>query len=516
MAVVKILAVDLGHVFRRQWEAKSEEDLGAPLKSTLAIVARLREGFDRVAVCCDGGPSWRRSILPEYKGNRIPAGAPYYEALRRCEERLAADGCHVFKGPVLVSEPGSEELCAEADDVIASLASWAYDLPEGTIESVRIVSGDKDLLALVNDGSVDVQRFDLPGEPVWTSADVMTKHSVPPDRVTQWLALGGDLSDNFKAFPGWEERDPKDPNGVIRKPGIAGKTAANLLAKFGNIEGIFTALESRDEKDEPIIKGHVAEVLARGGRAAAELGMRLATLRADLPIDFAPLLAEKPVAPIATPEKRFTPEPPDEVIGEPVPPAPTPPPQSVAMARVETSALAPYALEPRSLGELETLALIAFNSRAYNLANMEQAMMCMLEARERGIPVGTALRGAYNVKGKLAWSASYLAGLVLSSCKADYFEIVETTPTQATVAYKRVGRPGGTFTFTLEEARIAGWIKSGERGDSKWVTNPRTMLRWAAIRECARALFPDVVSGMYTPDELREGHVTDAEWEQAS
>ena len=51
-----------------------------------------------------------------------------------------------------------------------------------------------------------------------------------------------------------------------------------------------------------------------------------------------------------------------------------------------------------------------------------------------------------------------------------------------------------------------------EVGDGKWVTNPRTMLRWAAMREGARAFAQDIVNNMYTPDELG-GKIRPAEFE---
>lgn len=202
---------------------------------------------------------------------------------------------------------------------------------------------------------------------------------------------------------------------------------------------------------------------------------------------------------------------PPEVIGEPVPPKPAHVPTSQAMVRIIAGApLDIHAFEPRDLAELETYAEIAVNSGCYSqFTKKEQAMVALIEARERGISLGSALRNAYIVKGKLAWSASMLAALVRTSGLCKMFKITETTPTKCVIMCQRTDDPAPfPFEVTIEEARNAGWIKS----DSKWQTNPRTMLRWFAKREAARAYWDEVVAGLATPDELRvSGEVTDAE-----
>jgi 5'-3' exonuclease len=552
---IKILAVDLDNVYRAAWEShagKNEQGAEA-FRSALAQVMRARDGFDRVAVCCDSGPSFRKTIEPAYKAHRVAPPAAYAEQRRRMIERLAADGATVIHAPAvpMSADVGPEPHYAESDDVIAALCSWADT--SGAVEHVRILGSDKDLLALVNDGGgadedvkikIDVQRLDgakrgadgtvehVPGA-VMDAAAVVEKIGIPPSKVPDWLALAGDGSDNFKPFPG--ELNDKTKR---RGPGIGDKTAVRLLQAFGTVTGIFDAIE-----DEAIGE-HERKILATHGLNAGLRGLALATLRWDLPIDFSPLLAEPVTKPAAEPATYFerAAEPrnpledgraeraveqalaaagtPARVEITPERPRPAPAP-TVAAEPVTASAMVlarpeprtgidVYALQPRTLDSLWDTAQALHNSRLYpQFSNPEGIMAVAIEANERGIPVGAALRNAYVVSGRPAWSASFMAGQVLVSGKAEFFEIVESTPERATLAYKRVGRPEGRFTFTIEEAQRAGWVKGG----NKWATNPRTMLRWAAMREAARAFFPDVVAGMHTPDELRNGHVTDAEWD---
>jgi hypothetical protein len=56
-----------------------------------------------------------------------------------------------------------------------------------------------------------------------------------------------------------------------------------------------------------------------------------------------------------------------------------------------------------------------------------------------------------------------------------------------------------TIDWTLERARQAGLIKAGP-----WTTHPRAMLRSRVISEAIRTVFPGILSGAYTPDEVDE------------
>jgi 5'-3' exonuclease len=517
---LKILAVDISHVFRRNWEAAEGKEMGEAYRRTVEAVMRFREGLDRVAVCCDGGPSFRKVIDRAYKANRSDPGPAYREQLQRTIERLRADGCSVFAAPRMPPDGDvPSPWFYEADDVIGSLCAWAGPLGHG----VRVLSGDKDLLQLVTAGrdglGVDVQRPD--DGKILDAPAVLEKLGVEPAHVPDWLALAGDNGDGFKPFPG-----PAGEGGR-RKPGIGDKTAIEIIkaALAWDPEGdtrpalrLFAMLEidETNPDSEPILKigPAVRAILKEHGIAAAQRGLDLATIRRDLSLDFSVLLAPVVITPIAEPKSYAAPAATQERQPTPLPPSPKPVEPTSALVRLD---LDPLALQPRDLDQLQGLALCAFNARCYGqFGNVEGIMMCVLEARERGIPMGAALRNAYVVKGKLAWSTQMMVGLILTSGLADVFEIVETTSTQAIVAYQRKGRAAGKFTFTLEEAKTAGWLKSGERGDGKWLTNPRTMLRWAAFRECARFVWPDVVAGMYSPDELRNGQITDAEYEVES
>lgn len=543
---MRVLAIDLDNVFRRNWEASQGKELQQAHLRTLRFVEEIRDGWDRVVIACDGGPSFRKLKCPEYKANRIDPGEPYREQRRRTIDRLRADGCNIVVGPEV--EPGG---WAEADDVLAWIAE-EHEQRSGGKCHLRIVSGDGDLEGLASDAScIDILK---PGSPdVWNEKAITARRGVPPAKVYDVKALAGDASDNYKGFPS-----------------CGPKWAAWLVNTFGGALEVFGKdAAGKPNLDHTSIKAALRATLVAGGIDLAARGLFLARPRTDLGLDFEALVVE-PAQRTAIPETRtyFEPEPAPEseppppvdpvrhraetgavvsefrpptprVVGtldvsdvarianpEPAPVATTPEPResSVGMVvrearAIERPRLDPMALQPHGLSELQNLADCLYNSRMYpQFPNTESIMAAVIEARERGIPAGTALRNAYVVKGRLAWSASYIAGLVLASGKARVFKIVKSTPTEAVLRYARTDDddPPADFIFGIDEARQAGWMKSGERGDGKWLTNPRTMLRWAAMREAARAFFPDCVSGVLGPDELRNGHVEDAEFEASA
>src|SRR5690606_15188168 len=107
----------------------------------------------------------------------------------------------------------------EADDVIATYTKLAR---EAGIE-VTIVSSDKDLMQLISDG---VCMYDAMKQRKIFAPEVMEKFGVPPEKVIDILALMGDSSDNIPGVPG-----------------IGPKTAAELIQKYGSLEGLLANLD---------------------------------------------------------------------------------------------------------------------------------------------------------------------------------------------------------------------------------------------------------------------------------
>jgi DNA polymerase-1 len=179
-----------------------EDVKGAEAPTHLAVI------FDKSEV------TFRNEIYPQYKAHRPPAPddlIPQFPLVR--------DATRAF-GVACVEEGGYE-----ADDLIATYAREAKEIGA----RVTIVSSDKDLMQLVDDGKV--QLLDTMKNKRIGSAEVFEKFGVTPDKVVEVQALAGDSVDNVPGVPG-----------------IGIKTAAELLGIYGDLE---TLLKRAAEIKQP-------------------------------------------------------------------------------------------------------------------------------------------------------------------------------------------------------------------------------------------------------------------------
>lgn len=165
-------------------------------------------------------PDWRVDLIPTYKSHRVaepvpPGLAPQLPAIR---DLLAATGVDM----VGVSE-------YEAEDVIAT---WARLAP-GTIE---IVSGDRDLFALVESPRVCVLYPEKAGLAVIDEAEVTRRYNIPGRRYGDFAILRGDPSDGL---PGLK--------------GVGAVTAAGMIRRHGDIAGVLRERELRDGDREYLL-----------------------------------------------------------------------------------------------------------------------------------------------------------------------------------------------------------------------------------------------------------------------
>ncbi len=129
------------------------------------------------------GKNWRHSIAPTYKAGRKhdPDLAPQ---LRICRDIVRGLGI------ASVVQQGYE-----ADDLIATYARIA----EADGMGVVIVSADKDLLQLLRPG---VAIFNPMTRTMITEEEVISRYGVLPERMPDYQALVGDLTDGYSGIPG--------------------------------------------------------------------------------------------------------------------------------------------------------------------------------------------------------------------------------------------------------------------------------------------------------------------------
>ena len=183
--------------------------------------------------------------------------------------------------------------------------------------------------------------------------------------------------------------------------------------------------------------------------------------------------------------------------------ATTQPAQTQSPARYEYNAggLNTLAYEPASLEEGFRMAKILVDSglTPRGVDTPSKVFLIMAQGRELGLSTMQSLTNLYVVEGKVSLSSDLMAALVLKSPVCEYLRPVEVTDTRATYAAKRKGGVEFRYSFSWEDAG-----KAGLTGRQTYKQNPADMLRHRALSKTVRAVFPDVISGLYTRDEVED------------
>lgn len=171
---------------------------------------------------------------------------------------------------------------------------------------------------------------------------------------------------------------------------------------------------------------------------------------------------------------------------------------NTAIVRAETAAVT-RGIIPRTMDEAMRVAEIASKERLYGVKSPQEAFVRVATGLELGLSPFQALNAIYVVEGRPTLAASWMQAVCIGSPVCEYFEFVESTDRVATYVAKRKGRPEMKMGYTIEQAQRAGLA-----GRLTWKQHPEDMLRARAISKLARALFPDVLAGLYTPDEVHD------------
>ncbi|MFA7435271.1 MAG: DNA polymerase I [Bacilli bacterium] len=210
-----------------------------------AMTNKLLTSEEYTFVALDAGSqTFRHQEFPEYKGTRKPVDQELISQIPLVKRYLDILNIRRF-----------ETLDYEADDLLASVATKFYD----DFDEIVIVSGDRDLLQLVNDkvkvllplrGTSEFDEYNID--------NFYEKMSIYPNQVTDYKGMVGDTSDNLPGIKG-----------------IGDKTAVKLLNEYQTLANILENLDN--------LKGKVKENFEE----YKEIGLKckyLATLKRDVKI----------------------------------------------------------------------------------------------------------------------------------------------------------------------------------------------------------------------------------------
>ena len=176
-------------------------------------------------------PSYRHELLPGYQGQRPPFPEDLTEQLDRIPELAAAFGFYAVK-----------EVPYEADDVLAA----AVAAEERRGGEALVLTSDRDSFQLVSGRTSILMPPARAGSPLVRVGrdEVVERYGVRPDQVVDLIALRGDPSDNI---PGAR--------------GVGPKTAAELLRRFGTLEGVIEHADELSNRQRLAVRGAASDLL---------------------------------------------------------------------------------------------------------------------------------------------------------------------------------------------------------------------------------------------------------------
>lgn len=251
MSLPPVYLVDASVYIFRSWFSMPDDfvnDAGEPTNAVYGFSGFLcnlleQTASQHVAVAFDVSlsTSFRNEIYPEYKANRDPAPVELKRQFAWARSVAEAMGLPCYADPRY-----------EADDLIGTLAYYWRDRGH----PVYVVTADKDLAQLVGENDY---WWDFSRNRKFNARQLKEKFGVLPEQMADFLALTGDAVDNIPGVPG-----------------VGPKSAAALLAHFGDLGSVY---ERIDEVPWLSIRG--AKSLHRkllDHREAAELARRLTAI----------------------------------------------------------------------------------------------------------------------------------------------------------------------------------------------------------------------------------------------
>lgn len=227
---------------------------GQPVNALYGFYSMLLSSLDQLKpdyllVCLDSpGPTFRSSEFLGYRAARKPTDHDLVSQLPLLSQTLEKTGI-----------PSISMGGFEADDLIGTLTKKAQK--KKYIQKITIITGDKDLMQLVNKKvSLFVPVRGLSETKTYDPDGVKEKLGVNPSQVIDLKALMGDMSDSYPGVTG-----------------IGPKTATDLLEKYQDLDNVYAHLDE--------IGDSVKDKLIRD-KNNAYMSQKLATIICNIPLKF--------------------------------------------------------------------------------------------------------------------------------------------------------------------------------------------------------------------------------------
>ncbi|GIK84328.1 MAG: hypothetical protein BroJett025_09500 [Patescibacteria group bacterium] len=269
----KFVILDGHAIIYRAYHALKEltDPTGMPINAVYGfakILLKVINDYDPkyIAVAFDhkNGKSKRVADFDKYKAQRPPMPDDLVPQISIIKDLVTA-----------FNIPQFEIDGFEADDLLGTIADEVKQ--QGSVQTI-IVTGDKDILQLVEDDSTHVfipGRGKFSKDREYDEAGVAQRMGVTPEQIPDLKALMGDPSDNI---PGVK--------------GIGEKTAVKLIQEFKTLDHLYEVVEELEKQEtagqsstNSLVKGAVLKKLI-ADKDMAFLSKKLATIQHDAPVSF--------------------------------------------------------------------------------------------------------------------------------------------------------------------------------------------------------------------------------------
>lgn len=235
-----VLVVDAMNVAFR-WKHQGKTDFSLEY---LRTVESLAQSYDcaRIIIAADqGASSYRKELLPDYKGNRKEKYKDQTEEEKREMEKFFAEyekTLEVLAEKYLVLR----RKYVEADDLAAYIVRYKEQFG---IDDIWLISSDRDWDLLVQDG---VSRFSTVTRKETTVFNWDEFFDFPREEYISFKVLTGDKGDNIPGIPG-----------------IGPKRASDLIHQYGTafdiydaipIDGRYKYIENLNENAELLLQNY--------------------------------------------------------------------------------------------------------------------------------------------------------------------------------------------------------------------------------------------------------------------
>ena len=251
----KILLIDANSFIHRAFHALPplETPDGRPIGAIYGLTNILfsilnKEKPNYVAAAFDTPEkTFRKEMFKEYKAHRPKAPDELKQQIIEAHILFKKFGIKTLEKPGF-----------EADDILGTLAE-KFTKTEGV--KTTVLTGDLDALQLVDDENTTIL---IPGRGTsqmirYDELKVEERFGIKPKQLIDYKGFAGDSSDNIPGVPG-----------------VGPKTAARLLQKYKDIDGIYENIDK--EKESAVIKK------IKENKDQAYLSKKLGTIKRDVPI----------------------------------------------------------------------------------------------------------------------------------------------------------------------------------------------------------------------------------------